>query len=61
MNSPNICVSIDFHLCTPVKQFIFVLFHFFFHFLRDPAPVTQAFFLGIVLFGRLCDLQILFQ
>lgn len=36
-------------------------FIFFFHFLRDPAPVTQAFFLGIVLFGRLCDLQILFQ
>lgn len=30
MNSPNICVSIDFHLCAPVKQFIFVLFHNFF-------------------------------
>lgn len=43
-------------------QTIYICFiSFFFHFLRDPAPVTQAFFLGIVLFGRLCDLQNLFQ
>lgn len=53
MNRPNICITIDFHLRAPAEQFIFVLFLLI-------SGSDQAITV-VILFGRLCDLQILFQ